>query len=320
VDEADWQTCADILSSVYAPDGSDKPDGLVKRLANALEAQRHEWPTSLLRRIWELLMELNTGRRRSAAHEARWLNLLGYSLRPGYGLAVDDWRVAETWRNVQGKLVHHTPAVRNEAVILWRRIAGGLSKGQQLALAEPMLSSIRNLHRRHTTGKAKGDDAALRPNELSETWRLLGSLELLHVPLKVETGNMLVAMLPKRKLQNIRGPMLWALGRMGQRTPIYGPLNTVVPREIAEDWLDQILSLAGTDPSAPLAIMQLARRTEDRYRDLSEKHRREAADVMEGVDAPTHLVQLIRDRGQLDEEEERQVFGESLPIGLRLEG
>ena len=320
VDEADWQTCADILSSVYAPDGSDKPDGLVKRLAKALEAQRHEWPTSLLRRIWELLMELNAGRRRSAAHEARWLNLLGYSLRPGYGLAVDDWRVAETWRSVQGKLVHHTPAVRNEAVILWRRIAGGLSKGQQLALAEPMLSSIRNLHRRHTTGKAKGDDAALRPNELSETWRLLGSLELLHVPLKVETGNMLVAMLPKRKLQNIRGPMLWALGRMGQRTPIYGPLNTVVPREIAQKWLDQILSLAGTDPSAALAIMQLARRTDDRYRDVSEKHRREAADVMEGVDAPTHLVQLIRDGGQLDVEEERQVFGESLPIGLRLEG
>ncbi len=69
VDEAEWQTCADILSSVYAPDGSDKPDGLVKRLAKALEAQRHEWPTSLLRRIWELLMELNAGRRRSAAHE-----------------------------------------------------------------------------------------------------------------------------------------------------------------------------------------------------------------------------------------------------------
>ncbi len=250
----------------------------------------------------------------------RWLNLLGYALRPGYGLAVDDWRVAETWRNVQGKLVHHTPAVRNEAVILWRRIAGGLSKGQQLALAEPMLSSIRNLHRRHTTGKAKGDDAALRPNELSETWRLLGSLELLHVPLKVETGNMLVAMLPKRKLQNVRGPMLWALGRLGQRTPIYGPLNTVVPREIAEKWLDQILSLAGADPSAALAIMQLARRTDDRYRDLSEKHRREAADVLEGVDAPSHLVQLIRDGGQLDEEEQRQVFGESLPIGLRLEG
>ena len=290
----------------------------MKRLAKALDAQRHEWPTSLLRRIWEALMELEAGRRRSATHEARWLNLLGYSLRPGYGLAVDDWRVAETWRTVQGKLAHHAPAVRNEAAILWRRIAGGLSRGQQLALAEPMLSSIRNLHRRYTTGSTKGDDATLRPHELNEVWRLLGSLELLHVPLKVETGNMLVALLCKRKLQNVRGPMLWALGRVGQRVPVYGPLNTVVPREVAEQWLDPLLRLAADDPAAPLAVMQLTRRTEDRYRDLSEKHRREAIDVLETIQAPEHLIDLVRVGGQLDEEEQRQVFGESLPIGLRI--
>jgi molecular chaperone DnaK (HSP70) len=306
VDESDWQACSDILSSVYAAGGSEKPDGLVKRLARALDAPRHEWPTSLLRRIWEQLMELDDGRRRSAAHEARWLNLLGYSLRPGYGLAVDDWRVAETWRHVQGKLVHHTPAVRNEAVILWRRIAGGLTKGQQLALAEPMLASIRNLHRRYTTGKAKGDDLALRPNELSETWRLVGSLELLHVPLKVETGNMLATLLPKRKLQNVQGPMLWALGRLGQRVPVYGPLNTVVPREVAQPWLEQIFRVANSNPAAALAIMQLARRTDDRYRDLSAEHRREAAGVLEGLDAAGHLIQLVRDGGQLDDHQARE--------------
>ena len=72
--------------------------------------------------------------------------------------------------------------MRNEALVLWRRIAGGLSRGQQQALADPLLASVRNLHHRMTTGKTRGDDAALRPNELSETWRLLGSLELLDVP------------------------------------------------------------------------------------------------------------------------------------------
>ncbi len=318
VDEGDWRACETLLRSVYDPAGAGKPEGLVKRLAKALDAPRHEWPTSLLRRIWEMLMELEAGRRRSATHEARWLNLLGYSLRPGYGLAVDDWRVSETWRAVQGKLAHHAPAVRNETAILWRRIAGGLSRGQQLALAEPLLSAIRNLHRRYTTGKAKGDDAALRPHELNEIWRLLGSLELLHVPLKVETGNMLVALLHKRKLQHVRGPMLWSLGRIGQRVPVYGPLNTVVPREVAESWLDQLLSLAGDDPAAALAVMQLTRRTDDRYRDLSEKHRRESIDVLESIQAPGHLIDLVRVGGQLDAGEQQQVFGESLPIGLRI--
>ena len=61
------------------------------------------------RRMWEALIDDEAGAA-GAVHEARWLNLLGFGLRPGYGLAVDDWRVAETWRLVQGKLVHPSAA------------------------------------------------------------------------------------------------------------------------------------------------------------------------------------------------------------------
>jgi hypothetical protein len=245
--------------------------------------------------------------------------LLGFSLRPGYGLAVDDWRVAETWRHVQGKLAHGTAAVRNEAQVLWRRIAGGLSRGQQQALADPLFASIRNLHHRLTTGRSRGDDAALRPHELNETWRLLGSLELLEVPRKMELGGMLVEMLPKRKIQNVRGAMIWTLGRLGQRAPLYGPLNTVVPAREAEPWLDAVCKLARDDTAGPLAVMQLARRTGDRYRDVSDTARERALGWLETHDAPDHFVELVREGGQLDAQEQRDVFGESLPKGLRLE-
>ena len=84
-------------------------------------------------------MEFEPGRRRSAVHEARWLNLLGFALRPGYGLAVDDWRVAQTWTTLQGKFAHAAANVRVEGWILWRRIGGGLAAGQQQALADPLL-------------------------------------------------------------------------------------------------------------------------------------------------------------------------------------
>ena len=134
-----WNACEQVLTGVYAPDANDKPGGLVKRLAESLDAKREDWPTSLLRRVWESLMQLESGRRRSPNHEARWLNLLGFSLRPGFGLAVDDWRVSETWRHVRGKLAHK--ANHAESLILWRRIAGGLSSGQQIAIAEPLVSS-----------------------------------------------------------------------------------------------------------------------------------------------------------------------------------
>jgi hypothetical protein len=318
VDQATWQACRQLLESVFS-EGQHPPDRLMKLLATALESPKHQWPTPLLRRIWEALMELREGRRASAKHEARWLNLLGYSLRPGYGLAVDDWRVAETWRHVQGKLAHHTTAVRNEAMVLWRRIAGGLSRGQQQALADPLLASVRSLHRRYTSGKGRGDELALRPHELAECWRLLGSLELLDVPRKIELGEMAVALLPKRKLESTRGPMLWALGRMGQRVPVYGPLNTVVPGEVAERWLDALLTYAGDSSLGPLSIMQLARRTDDRYRDLSEPRRHEAARWLAEQAEGHHLAQLVLKGGRLDADEQNQVFGESLPIGLQLE-
>ncbi len=74
------------------------PDTLMQRLSDQLQLNRNDWPPTLLRRIWAELLELEAGRRRSPLFESRWLNLLGYSLRPGYGVALDDWRVAETWK------------------------------------------------------------------------------------------------------------------------------------------------------------------------------------------------------------------------------
>ena len=89
-------------------------------------------------------MELEPARARSPIHEARWLNLLGFCLRPGYGYAVDDWRTAQTWRLSEKKVAHpKNELCRAEWWILWRRIAGGLTAGQQRALAAPLLAEIR---------------------------------------------------------------------------------------------------------------------------------------------------------------------------------
>jgi hypothetical protein len=141
VDEATWQECLAAIRQVFGPDGTEKPDGLVKRLSAVTGMNRNAWPTSLCRRLWEALIEDEAGRRKGPVHEARWLNLLGFGLRPGYGLAVDDWRVAETWRLVQGKLVHPSAAARLEGWILWRRIGGGLLAGQQQGGAAISVSS-----------------------------------------------------------------------------------------------------------------------------------------------------------------------------------
>ena len=58
-----------------------------------------------------------------------------------------------------------------------------------------------------------------------------------------------------------------------------------------------MLDIAGSDAETPLAVMQIARRTDDRYRDLSEKLRREAIDFLEDAEAPAHFLELVRTAG-----------------------
>ena len=56
--------------------------------------------------------------------------------------------------------------------------------------------------------------------------------------------------------------------------PLYGPLNTVVPAEVAGHRLKRLIDSFGGDPVGAPAVMQIARRTDDRYRDLSQKQGR----------------------------------------------
>jgi hypothetical protein len=318
IDEATWQECRAVIDRTFGPAPEEKPEGLVKRLSAATGMGRNAWPTSLCRRIWDALVDVEPGRRASPVHEARWLNLLGFSLRPGYGLAVDDWRVAETWRVVQGKLVHPTAACRVEGWILWRRIGGGLEAGQQQALAEPLIGPMRGLRRLAVEGKGRGGDFGFPPHETAEIWRLLGSLELLPAALKIELGGILLDLLPKRKMEGVRPAMVWALGRLGARAPLYGPLNAVVHAETAAEWVGRLMESFGGDPVGSLAVMQLARRTGDRYRDLPEKLRDAALKWLAVEGAPAHFIELVRSGGRLDTQEQGMVFGESLPKGLRL--
>jgi len=278
---------------------------------------RDEWPMSVLRRIWEALMELESGRRKSAKHESRWLNLLGFSLRPGFGYAADDWRVTETWRTINGKLAHGTPAIRKESLILWRRLAGGLSRGQQAALASKMLPMVRNLALQLSGKRFKG--VALKPEESPETWRLLASLERLPVTDKVFLGNLLVKLLDKKSFDKFQDSMVWAIGRLGQRKPTYGDLNTIVAQDQITTWVSRLLeSKPESTTGLHLAVVQTSHLVGDRFRDLDANRRDGVMSWLEATDAAPELIKLVQHGGEFDSASQQQIFGDSLPVGLTL--
>ena len=111
------------LHSLTVAARSIPPAGLVKQLESTTGQSRWEWPASLMRGFWETLNEVEAGRRLSVEHEARWLGLAGFSLRPGYGLAVDDWRVGQMWKLTPQELAFpKNEGVRAECV---GALAGG---------------------------------------------------------------------------------------------------------------------------------------------------------------------------------------------------
>ena len=108
VDSDTIAECAAAVQAVFGEPIPDqptaKPARLVKELQSITEMHRDQWPPSLLREQWQILFDHDKGRRKSPQHESRWLNLIGYCLRPGYGVAVDDWRVASVWKALHFKL------------------------------------------------------------------------------------------------------------------------------------------------------------------------------------------------------------------------
>lgn len=320
VDEDTLAACRAVIRAAFLK-GGDPPAGLVKKLEGATGQSRWEWPASLMRGLWESLQELAPARRLSLEHEARWLGLAGFCLRPGYGLAVDDWRVAQTWK-LAGQELAFAKNEQNRAEwwVLWRRVAGGLTVGQQATLADPLIADWRTFLRKGGVG-VRGRLATFQfgPHESAEVWRLLGSLELLKPATKAELGGMLLDRLPREKVGPVRDAILFALGRVGARVPVYGPLNAMADADAAGAWVRRLVRLDPPDDKAAFAAVQLARRTGDRWRDVSDDARAAALTWLAARGAARHLIALVRDGGTLGDEEQRAVFGESLPRGLRIE-
>ena len=319
VDQETVNAAVVVLRSIFGTTGAVRSDDAMKNISEAVGMSRSDWPPSLLRALWAELLELQDGRKRSPQHEARWLNLIGFCLRPGFGMAADDWRVEETWRATNGRLIHSTPAGLAELRTLCRRISGGMAAGRQNQIASTVMPAIRQRFRQAQLGRGKAAPYASGNHEAAEIWRMLGSLELLDQSVRTELGDMIVDLMNRSAFEPVQNSLVWALGRIGGRVPVYGPLNLVIPVGKVSEWVEVLLRTGNLNsPAVQLALMQLSRKTGDRFRDLSDSLRGRLLGRLNDTTMSIHLLALIRDGGVLETEEANLILGESLPTGLRL--
>ena len=293
---------AALIREAFAAGGNAATEQLVKRLESACGLGRWEWPPVLMRRWWDALAEASQGARRTAASEERWLNLCGFLLRPGYGVAVDDHRIDLLWKHADAGPAHaRSERASAEWWIMWRRVAGGLSTGRQKALADRLRAPWR---------KSLRSRSVFGSHEREEVIRLWGALESLPQDAKIEVGGQILAEIAGGAGGRAH---VWALGRLGARQPAAGPLNCVIPPDTAAAWAD---ALPGGGAETHLAIALLCRFTGDRFRDVPDDARRRAAARLR--DPAPHLADLVERGGNFDDEEQGRVLGDRLPAGLRL--
>jgi hypothetical protein len=286
------------------------PQNLVNMIEAVFGYDKDAWPMIVIRRLCDTLTQVSDGRKKGPRHEARWLNLFGFCLRPGFGAPADDWRISQARKiYMAGLTFPRELQCQVEWLVLWRRVAGGMNANQQ-----------NELFHRHKLALGVGGkklSGRLNTQVEREGWRLLASLEHLPAPARVALGKELLI---KVKEQPTNQSFLWSLGRLGARIPLYGPLNCVIPAEVAAQWMRSLLRLAELTPDVASAVVQLGARTNDPHRDVDADARWDAMVKLNEAGLTGALIESLREYVPPGRNDAVRIFGESLPEGLRLIG
>jgi molecular chaperone DnaK (HSP70) len=304
------------ISDIFGAKSKQIDPKAVKNLRSDLEKmtgqERSEWNSPLLRTLFNTLLEGEKYRRRTEAHERVWLSLIGYCARPGFGYPLDDWRVEQLWK-MYSQGIQFVAESQNWAEwwTLWRRIAGGLSQQAQETIFADITKYIDP-----AAARQAGVLKQLKIRSYDDIVRLAAVLERLPVVKKVQLGDWLLKRLEKPSESN---QTWWAVGRIGARIPFHGSSHNVVSSETVENWLPQLLAEDWKKtPQIGFAATLISRMSGDRARDISSEMREQVLEKLKLSKAPASWLEMVESVKELSEKEEKQIFGEALPSGLKL--
>jgi hypothetical protein len=291
----------------------------VRQLWRSLEqvlGPREQWRAPVLRELWTTLHARAGKRRRSADHERVWFQLAGYTLRPGFGYPLDDWRCAQMVESLFGSGVafHKEKAVWMEFWIMWRRIAGGLVEERHADMwrfLKPQLEKRLAAYQAKPQPKKQPKPRGIQPEGLDEMVRLAAALEHLDPTEKITLGDWIAPRIASP------GPWAWALGRIGARFPLYGSVHKTVAPDHASEWLNLLLDAHSRNVEGALfAVVQIARLTGDRARDVDDALRNRVLDAVRRAHAPQSWQSLLLEVVTMETVDQARAFGDTLPAGL----
>jgi molecular chaperone DnaK (HSP70) len=278
---------------------------LIQSLEKILGLSKGDWNGALVRALWPAVEACAVQRRQSVEHEETWLIIAGFLLRPGFGAAADEARIDSLWKACSGGLSFPNKRVKIQEHILWRRVAGGLSRERQEYVLASELDTIRR-----------------QKSPAPELIRLAGSLERIAHETKTE----LIERFIEAAAALARGgghcaPYLAALGSLLNRAPFYAGQEAVVSPALVERAYQAFSELdwsAAELMELQMLFLRAARVVGDRTLDVAPHLRSKIADRLEKAGVAPVRTARLRGFVPVPASERLGLFGESLPAGLIL--
>ena len=296
------------LAQVLADDDKSQMEKLAKELSRIVELPRDDWPLSFIRSLADDLLDRPAARAKGPDFESGWTGLLGFCLRPGIGEGLDKQRLQRLWKLYPAGPLHaKNPRVRLEWWIMWRRVAAGLTPGQQRQVFQDLTPVFFD---------KKTPSAKVPPQERLEIWMTAANLEKLHGKDKIRLGRQLLSEITPRK---VKAQHLWALSRLAARDLLYGPADRVTPPVEAARWIERLIGWTGANSTMiGRTVSQMARRTGDRARDLDDETRQRVLAWMEENGLDEEVKRRVSEPTAPARGDQVAMFGESLPLGIIL--
>ncbi len=309
IDDNRISEAIECLIELFTGQASDLKT-IIRRLEDRLDLNKDKWPLFLLRKIVDALFDLIKCKNLSIQHETKWLNLMGYCLRPGFGDAEDQLRSRKLWKLWFDGICHKrdTQSVA-EWWIMWRRVAPGLKGGHHTAIGNEL---IKKLCPKNSCQVNIREGRQVK----KEMCRCLASLECLPVKMKEKIGFVLLD-----RLDKLEPYELWLIGRIGARQLFQLSSDLIIPSKIATKWIDLLMSGSFQNEEQAMCLFacsRLAKMTGDRVIDVSPVVRKNVLNYITKNGGPENWLEHVRTKVHDSLNDVNQVLADSLPLGLSI--
>ena len=283
-------------------------NAVFKELEAIIGSPRSNWDAEMLRQLFDLFIEREADFRSSQNSLVLWFRLLGFCLRPGFGVQGDVDRVDRIWQMIDDRYDHTNAEFWSDWWIMWKRIAPGLSIERQEALKSRLEPVLFQAKRRDKKEREIGQ------HERNQLWRLLGHLERISVTEKERIGWWIIK---APTSYGVDSAALATLARLGARELAYAPDTALVSQSVANAWAEQLLKKAVPGNSyLDTALREIGRKTGDRLVQIDDLLRKNILEIFKKKLRKKAFIQPLLKAARLEEKDLAELVGEALPSGF----